>query len=49
MNEISEYFGGNRSMGQQYVDTNYSNWFKTIGERIEEWWVGVVGNVFWVR
>ncbi|CAI2368940.1 unnamed protein product [Moneuplotes crassus] len=35
MHEIAEYFLGNRHMGKQYVDENYSNWFKHIGERIE--------------
>lgn len=35
MNEIAEYFAGNRNMGKQYIDENYSNWFKQIGERIE--------------
>lgn len=35
MNEISEYFSGNRHMGKQYIDANYSNWFKQIGVKIE--------------
>jgi len=35
MQEIAEYFLGNRHMGKQYVDENYSNWFKQIGERID--------------
>ncbi|CAI2370736.1 unnamed protein product [Moneuplotes crassus] len=35
IHEIAEYFLENRYMGKQYVDENYSNWFKQIGERIE--------------
>lgn len=36
MQEIAEYFAGNRHMGKQYIDENYSNWFKQISERINE-------------
>lgn len=36
MQEIAEYFAGNRNMGKQYTDQNYSNWFKQIGERIND-------------
>ena len=35
MNEIAEYFAGNRNMGKQYIDQNYASWFKQIGERID--------------
>ena len=35
MQEISEYFAGNRHMGKQFVDQNYSTWFKQIGEKID--------------
>jgi len=36
MQEIAEYFAGNRNMGKQYVDPNYCEWFKQIAQRIED-------------
>ena len=35
MNEIAEYFAGNRDMRKQYIDSNYASTFKQIGERID--------------
>lgn len=35
MEEISEYFAGNRNLGRQHIDQNYANWFKDIGEKIK--------------
>jgi hypothetical protein len=36
MDEISEYFAGNRNLGRQHVDLNYANWFKDIGQKIKD-------------
>jgi hypothetical protein len=35
MNEIAEYFAGNRNWGKANVDENYARWFKDVTERIE--------------
>jgi WASH complex subunit strumpellin len=36
MQEIAEYFAGNRHMGVQCVDQAYSDWFRQIAQRIDD-------------
>jgi len=35
MNEISEYFSGNRNWGKNILDENYAAWFKNVANIIE--------------
>ena len=35
MNEIAEFFLGNRNWGKNVVDENYANWFKNVTTLIE--------------
>lgn len=30
INEIAEYFSGNRNWGKNVVDDNYANWFRNV-------------------
>lgn len=34
MNEIAEYFSGNRNWGKDMLDENYANWFKNVASMI---------------
>jgi WASH complex subunit strumpellin len=35
MNEIAEYFAGNRNWGKNNIDENYANWFKNVTNIVE--------------
>jgi WASH complex subunit strumpellin len=35
MNEIAEYFAGNRNWGKGSVDENYAAWFKNVTSILE--------------
>ncbi len=35
MNEIAEYFSGNRHWGKTVIDENYANWFRNVTNIIE--------------
>ena len=35
MNEIAEYFAGNRNWGKNNVDENYANWFRNVTNIVE--------------
>ena len=35
MNEIAEYFSGNRNWGKANIDENYAAWFKNVTSIIE--------------
>ena len=35
MNEIAEYFSGNRNWGKANLDENYANWFRNVTNIIE--------------
>lgn len=35
MNEIAEFFSGNRNWGKNVLDENYANWFKNVSSMIE--------------
>jgi len=36
MNEIAEYFSGNRNWGKANIDENYASWFRSVTTSIEE-------------
>jgi hypothetical protein len=36
MNEVSEFFSGNRNWGQEHIDLDLAEYFKRIGTTIEE-------------
>jgi hypothetical protein len=36
MNEVSEFFSGNRNWGQEHIDLDLAEYFKRIGSTIEE-------------
>lgn len=35
MNEIAEYFAGNRNWGKNNLDENYANWFRNVTNIVE--------------
>jgi hypothetical protein len=35
MNEIAEYFSGNRNWGKNTIDENYANWFRNVTSIVE--------------
>ena len=35
MNEIAEYFAGNRNWGKNNIDENYANWFRNVTTIVE--------------
>lgn len=35
MNEIAEFFTGNRNFGKNIIDENYAAWFKNVRDIIE--------------
>ncbi len=35
MNEIAEYFSGNRNWGKANIDENYANWFRNVTNILE--------------
>jgi hypothetical protein len=35
INEIAEFFAGNRNWGKNVVDENYANWFRNVTSIIE--------------
>lgn len=36
MNEIAEYFSGNRNWGKNIVDPTYAEWFKGVTTTLSE-------------
>jgi len=35
MNEIAEFFAGNRNWGKNIVDENYASWFRNVTNIVE--------------
>ena len=35
MNEIAEFFAGNRNWGKNIIDENYANWFRNVTNIVE--------------
>ena len=35
MNEIAEYFSGNRNWGKNMIDENYAGWFRNVATLVE--------------
>jgi hypothetical protein len=35
MNEIAEYFSGNRNWGKANIDENYASWFRNVTDMIQ--------------